>query len=130
MSGNSIFIARLIGPVLLVVGIALLLNRAAFRAMAEEVLRSRGMLYLSGILTMLAGVAIVITHNRWALGWAVLITILGWLMAIGGAVRILFPDRVEAMGRRFLAYPMGLCIAGGIWLALGIVFCIFGYITN
>ena len=56
--------------------------------MAEEFLRSRALIYLSGLLTMTAGLAIVLTHNVWVADWPVLITMLGWLATIGGAVRI------------------------------------------
>jgi hypothetical protein len=127
---TSIFLARLIGPVTLVAGIALFLNRRAFRAMAEEFLNSRALLYLSGLLIMPAGLAIVLTHNVWVLNWPVLITLLGWLATIGGAVRIAFPERVESIGRGFLRHPMGLNVAGGIWVALGAILTLFGYVAN
>jgi hypothetical protein len=60
----------------------------------------------------------------------VLLTLLGWAMAIGGAVRILLPDRVEFAGRRLLRHPMGMIIAGGIWLVIGAILSLFGYVTN
>ncbi len=127
---TSIFLAKLIGPVMLAVGIALFLNKRAFAAIAEEFLRSRALLYLSGLLIMPAGLAIVLTHNVWVLNWPVLITLLGWAMAIGGAVRILLPDRVEFVGRRFLHHPMGANVAGAIWIAIGAILSLFGYVTN
>ena len=37
------------------------------------------------------GVAVVYFHNRWTAGWPVLITVMGWLSLVIGAVRILFP---------------------------------------
>ena len=51
---------------------------------------------------MPAGLAIVLTHNVWVADWRVLITILGWLAAIGGAVRILAPQRTGRVGRSML----------------------------
>ena len=127
---TSIFLAKLIGPVMLTVGIALFINKRAFAAMAEESLRSRALMYLSALLIMLAGLAIVLTHNVWRVDWPVLITLLGWLMLIKGAIRILVPDQVETMGRRFLHHPMGMNIAGVIWLGIGAVLSLFGYVTN
>ena len=124
---NSIFIARLVGPLMLAVAAALFIDRAAFKSMAEEFLQSRALLYLSGILTMLAGVAIILTHNVWGANWRVVITLLGWLMAIGGAIRIVAPGRTQAWGRGFLRYPSGTLIAGAIWLAFGAVLTFYGY---
>jgi hypothetical protein len=124
---TSIFLAKLIGPVMLTVGIALFLDRRGFAAMAEEFLRSRALMYLSGLLIMPVGLAIVLTHNVWRANWTVIITLLGWLMTVGGAIRILIPEKLEAMGRGFLRHSWGMCIAGGIWLGFGAVLSYFGY---
>ena len=63
---NSVFLARLIGPVLLVIGLAVFANQRAFRELAEEFLASKALLFLSGLLIMPVGLAIVLTHNIWA----------------------------------------------------------------
>ena len=82
---TSIFLAKLIGPVLLAIGVGLLVNSAAYRTMAEEGLRSRVLIYLTGVLTMTAGLAVVLNHSVWAADWRVIITLLGWL-AIGAVL--------------------------------------------
>src|SRR5437660_1159598 len=51
---TSVFLARLIGPVMLVIGLAVFANQRAFRDMAEEFLASRALLFLSGLLIMLS----------------------------------------------------------------------------
>src|ERR1700681_4133618 len=85
---TSVFIARLIGPIMLVIGLAVFANQSAFRAMAEEFLASRALIFLSGLLIMPVGLAIVLTHNIWAADGRVMITLFGWLNVIGGAVRL------------------------------------------
>ena len=124
---NSIFIARLAGPLMLALAAALFIDRAGFKAMAEEFLQSRALIYLSGILTMLAGIAIILTHNVWMANWRVIVTLLGWMMAVGGAMRIVVPGRTQAWGRGFLRHPSGTLIAGCIWLALGALLTFYGY---
>lgn len=126
--GNSIFLARLIGPLMLTVGIGIFVNGATYRVLADEFLRSRALIYLSGLLTMTAGLALILTHNVWRADWPVIITILGWLAAIGGAVRIIAPQGTERVGRQMLKYKHGLTIAGAVWLAVGAVLCLFGYL--
>ncbi len=125
---TSIFLARLIGPIMLAVGVGIFVNSAVYRALADEFLRSRALIYLSGLLAMTAGLALVLTHNVWVLGWTVIITILGWLMAIGGAVRIIAPQGTEKVGRAVLKHNMGLQISGAIWVAIGLLLCYFGYV--
>ena len=123
----SIFLAKLIGPIFLAVGIGLIANAAAYRKLANEFLASTALIYLSGLLTMTAGVAIVLTHNVWAADWRVLITVLGWLAAVGGALRIVMPQGTQEVGRKILKHPQGLTIAAVIWLVIGAVLCLFGY---
>ena len=125
--GTSIFLAKLIGPVCLVIGLALLTNGAAFRTLAGEFLNSPALTFLSGVITLPAGLAVVLTHNVWAGDWRILITILGWLAVIGGAVRLLAPQRAVAVGRTLLANPSTLYISTGVYLLIGALLCFFGY---
>jgi hypothetical protein len=115
------------GPLFVAVGVGVVVNRADYRTLADQFLRRHPLIYLSGLLTMTAGLAIVITHGVWAADWRVAITILGWLATIGGAVRIICPQLTERIGRRVLRQRGALPAAGLIWLALGACFLFFGY---
>src|SRR5262245_1497636 len=124
---NSTFLARLIGPLMLAVGIGIFVNGSTYRLLADEFLRSRALIYLSGLLTMTAGLAIVLTHSVWRADWPLIITSLGWLATIGGAARIICPQGTERVGRSVLAYKHGITIGGIVWLALGAILIVFGY---
>ena len=124
---TSIFLAQLIGPVLLTGAISLLVNGERQRAMAREFLESPPLIYLSGIIVMTAGLAIVLCHNVWAFDWRVLITLVGWMAMIGGAFRIVFFDAVETLGEKMLDKPWGLTIGGVVWLVIAVVLIYFGY---
>jgi hypothetical protein len=123
----SIFLAKLMGPVMLVAAVGLFANARAYRAMAQEFLRSPALIYLSGLLTMTAGIAIVLAHNLWVAGWPVIITLFGWAATLGGAARIAFPGQVRSVGEAMLAKPLAMTVGGAIWLAIGALLCIFGY---
>ena len=125
---NSIFIARLIGPVMLVVGIAVFANPRGFRDMSEEFFASRALMFLSGLLIMPAGLAIVLSHNVWTADWRVLVTLFGWLNVIGGALRLFAPTYLIQTAHAMLRRPQFPTIAAAIWVALGLVFCLFGYL--
>ena len=123
----SLFLARLLGPIFVAIALGVLVNGAVFRAIAEESLRSHALIYLTGLFAITAGVAILLNHNVWAADWRVLITLFGWLAAIGGAQRIIWPQWTEAAIRWFLDHPASLTVAGIIWLLIGAVLCFFGY---
>ena len=123
----SVFLARLLGPVCVAIAIGVLINAAAYRAMAEEFLHSGALIYVTGLLGMTAGVAILLNHNAWVADWRFLITLFGWLTTIGGAQRIIWPQGTEAAISWFLQRPTSLIVAGIIWLIIGAVLCFFGY---
>src|SRR5262249_6528116 len=82
------------GPTVLAIGIAVLLNMSALPALAEQVAHDAGLIFLSGILLLVAGLAIVRVHNRWQGGWPMLVTILGWLCLISGLARLLLSTQL------------------------------------
>jgi hypothetical protein len=127
---TSIFLARLIGPFVFTLGLAMLIRRAEMRTLANEVLASPALIFISGAVTFPAGLAIVLTHNVWTADWRVVITLLGWLALISGAVRILAPQAAAAKGRRLLAYPMTRCIGAAIYLGAGALLSFFGYLHH
>ena len=124
----SIFLAQLVGPVFVAGAIGMLVNATVFRGLIDEFLRSHALIFLSGLITMTAGLAIVLNHNVWTADWRVLITILGWLGAIGGALRIAAPHWVVRVSRGVVAQRQGLMIGAGAWLVGGLLLCFFGYV--
>jgi len=127
---TSRFLARLIGPFLVVIGIGLLINGDVYQQMATQFLQNLGLIYVSGLLALVAGLAIVNTHNVWTGDWRTIITILGWAAAIGGAVRIMFPQFVETVGTNMLAQRSLIIGAWVVLLALGAWLCFVGYLDK
>jgi hypothetical protein len=124
---TSIFLAKLIGPVMIVIGLAVLIHQEEFRKLSGEFISSRALLFLSGIIILPAGIAILIVHNVWRLDWRVLITIVGWLLTVGGAVRLLAPRFVADRTNIFLKHPQMPLIAGIVSAAIGFVLFFYGY---
>jgi hypothetical protein len=126
---TSLFLARLLGPILLTISAALLINPVNMREMATDFLEHRGLIFLAGILTLLGGLAIVLTHNVWVLGWPVVITIFGWLSVIGGIFRVVFPDSVKSIGQSMLAKPGLLTGAAIVEGVIGAWLCYVGFMV-
>jgi hypothetical protein len=127
---TSIFLARLLGPPLLLVGAGILFNPHAFRTMANEVVKSLTLVYLFGLLDCTGGLAIVLVHNVWIASWPVLITLMGWLMFIRGATRILTPETVMRYGAKIIIRNKQFIPAAGVVTGLlGLIFCYFGYVA-
>ncbi len=91
----SVFLARLLGPVCVAIAIGVLINAAAYRAMAEEFLHSGALIYVTGLLGMTAGVAILLNHNAWVLQRPTSLIVAGIIWLIIGAVLCFFGYRRE-----------------------------------
>jgi hypothetical protein len=123
----SIPFAKLIGPILLVAALAMLANPKDLREIAREFLKSRALIYVTGVLAMLGGLAIVNNHNVWVANWPVIITLLGWALVIGGAFRIALPSAVQSIGGAMLERPAVIRIAGAVWVLIGALLTYKGY---
>ena len=117
---TSVLIAKLMGPTMVVMAVAMLKDRDGITQLTREFINSRALVFLAGVFTLLGGLAVTIHHNIWVADWPVLITLLGWAMILGGIVRVALPNVVEAWGEKMLEVKNGLTIAGIVWLAIGV----------
>lgn len=125
----SIFIARLLGPLFIVVGIAVPLKTQMFRAILREFAQSRALLYLAGFFGLLGGLALVLTHNLWVRDWRLIITLIGWLTIIRALVTIFQPQWIVALAEKIgdnRSWFSGAAIAD---LLIGMVLSYFGYLV-
>src|SRR5688572_24746470 len=127
-ASTSVFMAKLIGPFFLALGAGLLVNGDCYRDITREFLNSKSLICLAGVISLPAGLAIVLTHNVWTLDWRVLITIIGWLSIAAGAFRMVAPQQAADFGRSKADNPLLIKIGGAIWLVVGALLCFFGYL--
>ncbi len=81
---NSKQIAGLVGPTL----VAALISE--FPLVQPHLYDSQipPVVYLSGVLMFVAGLAIVRVHNLWVRDWTVLVTLTGWFLLFLGLIRM------------------------------------------
>jgi hypothetical protein len=123
----STYLARLIGPVLAVVGLAMLLRPGHYLAVVADVLRSPALLYIASAIGLLGGVALVLAHNVWAADWRLIITLLGWISIVDSASWLLLSDQVERFWSPLIGSPLLPLWGGALVLLLGAVLSYFGY---
>ena len=128
---TSKYIARLMGPVLLLAGIGMALGlmheAESYSSLIKEFISSRALIFVTGVLALLAGLAIVNAHNLWVPDWRVIVTVLGWLLIVRGVVNIVFPAWAQTLGDRMVASPAGSVTGAAIAFVLGAILCIMGY---
>jgi hypothetical protein len=124
---TSLFLAKLLGPVLFLIGISILFKYEEFRVVLRESVESQALSFLFGSLLLLGGLALVLNHNVWVLDWRLLITLVGWVNVVRGASAILLrPKRIifRLLDHRRLLLGMGV-----IDIFIGAALSYFAYLA-
>ena len=117
-------LAILAGSAFLVVGLSLFTNPYVSTAM-NDLVNNQGLLWVTGLVTFVMGTVMLALYNTWSKSWRVLVTIIGWLAVIKGAVLMLFPQ-VMTLYVNFLSNTtltlsgIYAIVFGGLFLFLGI----------
>lgn len=77
-------VAGLVGPVLVAITVSELLNPGVWKDVSAPDT------YQAGLLAFVAGLAILRAHNRWEMGWPVVVTLVGWFGLMGVGVFLCF----------------------------------------
>jgi hypothetical protein len=101
----------------LTVGVSYLLNARLWAGYAKQLLAEPQRLLPILWVTLPIGLVIVFAHNVWS-GWAIIITLVGWIITIKSAFYLLFPQVVKVFAgwsqkalRRYL-------IGGGAFMTM------------
>ena len=114
---NTIFLATVIGWYMLIFGLLIVLKHRYVKAAMTDILAQQGLYFVLAILTLIIGLLIVTTHHQWSTEWPVAITLFGWVILVGGLIRLFFPVTVHNMGKSFLKNTVKMKLFG-ISLAL------------
>ena len=127
----TLFLAKFIGVFSLIYGLSMLLKKK----MVMEIFTSffgerRATVYVLGILEVLGGLAIVLTHNIWNEGLlALVVTIFGWLLLLEGFLYIfLSKQKLMNMWRGFQESASLYYFVAGSMLLLGTYLTYVGFV--
>lgn len=127
----SMLLAQVIGPLMVLIGLGVLFNPTTFSLMMEEMNSGKQylVLFVTGTITTILGLLVVLSHNVWVWNWSLLITLLGWATLIKGAVMLLFPKASMAISR-FYQGKSGLVVGAGlVGLVIGLVLSYYGFMA-
>ena len=91
MSPLTRYLSRLLGVFLLVMAVSEWTQPGLLTVVAPAMVDQPALLWVSGMLTFAAGLAIVLGHNVWDDPAAAVVSLLGWMMTIKGAGLVLIP---------------------------------------
>jgi phosphoglycerol transferase MdoB-like AlkP superfamily enzyme len=123
----SIFLAKIFSIYLVIVSIAILINKDVYLKAVREMVNDAGVMFLSAIITLILGILLITVHNLWVFDWRIVITLLGWLIFIKGAVRILFPKWIKPMTDKVMDNYVGFYITCVLSLIIGLYLGYYGF---
>lgn len=115
----SLFFAQLIGCYLVLLSLAMLIHHVMFKKIIQDFLMSPTLIVLTGSLTLISGLVILIPHNLWIAEWPVVVTIIGWIFLVKGAMRLFFPYSYVKFAK-YLLDKKGFLLVSWIWFLIGI----------
>lgn len=123
----AVWIAKFIGPIIFCASIPMVFTPLAVQELTKKFLQDSPLIFISGILAMVAGLSILNNFHLWSWHWSVIITLFGWALLLGGATRVIAPSFVNKVGVRFLEKPLMTRIAGMVWGLLALFLCYKAY---
>lgn len=124
---NSILFARYIGPFIVLIGLSIILNFKLYGQIAEGFIKNTALIYITGLITFVAGLAIVLNHNVWVGNWPVIITVLGWISFIKGIWLVAFPGSAGKISAVFIKNIKLVVLPWSVMFIIGIFLVMKGY---
>lgn len=111
-------IAIITSALLLVLGCSMLFATRAWLALLAEYTEYPHRLLIPGLATAVFGLIVVFNHNIWTGGWALVVSVAGWLFLIKGLTFLLSPSVVQIHARFPKAVVKMAMRVGGVVLIL------------
>lgn len=124
----AVLVAKLYGAVTLALGLGLLLNAGYYKKTFSDMLKDKTYIFLGGVFTLVLGVLLVTYHNVWESNWVVVITLVGWIALVKGALLLIWPKFVSLFEFWFKNTNF-LYVTGVGSLILGGVLSYFGWMV-
>lgn len=128
---TTLLLSKILGPVLLLRGISILINRQHFVATLEGLEKEANSIAFSvfPIILLMASIALAVIHSDTSSVAAVLLHVIAWLGILKGAVLLLRPrmllDQAKHFGRAAFQHAAWISCA-----VLGAYFTWFGYLNG
>jgi hypothetical protein len=121
MSPLTVFLGKLIGLYCIIVALALMAHKRSTVESVKALIRNPPLLLFLELIALIAGLAMVLGHNIWSGGaLAVVVTFIGWLVTMRGAVLLVLSEDVKLKLFEALRYEERFFVYMGVTLILGI----------
>jgi uncharacterized membrane protein HdeD (DUF308 family) len=121
----SIFLAKIIGLYMLIVGILCIVRKQQIMTMGKELFASRITLAVSAEISLIFGIIIAVDHSIWELSWRGLITLIGYLLILKGIIRFAYPEFAKKFASKIWNKGYWVCCLITLIVGIYLTYCGF-----
>ncbi|MFZ0135525.1 MAG: hypothetical protein WAK89_00575 [Candidatus Sulfotelmatobacter sp.] len=129
MSPRTHFLSRLFGLYCILLALSMMTRKQATVETVTAIVQSPSMMLILGVITLAAGLAMVLAHNIWSGGvLVVVVTLVGWITLIKSLFFLFLPPEMDA--RLFLEqlhYQQLFYVYTALSLVLGVYLTYGGF---
>jgi hypothetical protein len=104
MSPRTVFLSKLIGLYCILMALSMALHKTATSEVIAALVQNAPLMFVVGVFTLFAGLAMVLGHNLWrGGGLTIVVTLIGWLTLLKAVLILCVPPDVES---RFFLGPL------------------------
>jgi len=111
--------ARTLGPFFAILAVMAMVHASDMRPMVDEFAANRLWPWMLGAFNLLGGLIIIALHQYWRSAAAIIVSVLGWLLALRGLFILAFPQTAISLAKNAVgAATLTLSWTGFVVLAL------------
>lgn len=113
-------LSQAFGISLIIGGVAIWMRRSYFMPVVGAIIEEKLVRFVVSIIEMIAGIFVVLSHNVWGTPQEIIVSAIGWLLALEGIFYLLMPDRVVSGLIRAVNKPWWYSFGGIITIVIGV----------
>jgi len=121
----SNYLAEIWGISLVVISLAFLIKEKHLKRLFAAI-ETEDNLFSWGVISLVIGLSMVLTHNVWVENWRVVITIFGWLSLLKGLFLLFSPEFMKGLAKKIESSPI-MPFALLISVFVGLTLTYFGF---
>lgn len=123
---TSVFLAKWLGIYCIIISLLMLGRKRSFLQGVYNLLDNPGNMLLTGALSLIIGIGIVLAEPHWSFDYKGLILIIGLISCAKGILRIGFPRVCLMITDKIISHPQWYFFMSLILLIVGIFFLVKG----
>ncbi len=125
---TTLFLAQIMGVYFFVSGVGILMNPERIKNAMGDIKQSYIIPYFDGVIALIVGLLIVLSHNIWDGLLTSLVSLVGWISVLEGVLMLTFPQKtISAMIQKLMGANLGRFM-GVVLVVVGLYFIYNGFL--